>query len=87
MPDRTELNVIIGTDDPILVTGSAGFLGGRVVAGLFDRGFSNVRCLARPSSDVRTLEKFKSSTAACSKSFEATCCQPLTATRLSEMSL
>jgi len=52
------MNTIIGTDDPILVSGAAGFLGRRVVAGLLDHGFSNVRCFARPSSDLGTLEKF-----------------------------
>jgi nucleoside-diphosphate-sugar epimerase len=58
MPGETELNAIIGDDERILVTGSTGFLGSRVVAGLLDHGFSSVRCFARPSSDLRTLEKF-----------------------------
>ena len=51
MPDH-----IIGLDDPVLVTGSAGFLGVRVVECLLDAGFQNVRCLARPSSDCSRLE-------------------------------
>jgi nucleoside-diphosphate-sugar epimerase len=34
-------------EDPILVTGAAGFIGQRVVANLLARGFRNVRCLAR----------------------------------------
>jgi nucleoside-diphosphate-sugar epimerase len=42
---------IIGPADPILVTGATGFIGSRVVAHLLDRGFRNVRCLARASSD------------------------------------
>jgi nucleoside-diphosphate-sugar epimerase len=59
MPGKADVHGMVKNDDPILVTGSTGFLGGRVVAGLLDRGFSNVRCFARPSSDVGTLEKFQ----------------------------
>jgi nucleoside-diphosphate-sugar epimerase len=47
---------ILGPDDPILVTGAAGFIGVRVVETLLDRGFRNVRCLARPSSDIARLK-------------------------------
>ena len=47
---------IIAVDDPILVTGSTGFLGARVVANLLDRGFRTIRCFARHSSDVKELE-------------------------------
>ena len=43
---------IIGRDDLILVTGATGFIGSRVVESLLDLGFRNVRCFARPSSDV-----------------------------------
>ena len=39
--------MLAGLEDPILVTGAAGFIGQRVVAGLLARGFRNVRCLAR----------------------------------------
>jgi nucleoside-diphosphate-sugar epimerase len=46
---------IVEPDDPILITGSAGFVGSRVVKTLLDRGFRNLRCFARPSSDVRRL--------------------------------
>jgi nucleoside-diphosphate-sugar epimerase len=46
----------IGRDDPILVTGAAGFIGFRVVQSLLNRGFRNVRCLTRPSSDASRLE-------------------------------
>jgi nucleoside-diphosphate-sugar epimerase len=49
MPD---LNFIVRPDDPILITGAAGFIGSRVVRGLLNRGFRNVRCLVRPSSDI-----------------------------------
>jgi nucleoside-diphosphate-sugar epimerase len=38
-----------------LVTGASGFLGLRLVANLIERGFQEVRCFVRPSSDVREL--------------------------------
>lgn len=47
---------IIAPQDPILVTGAAGFIGSRVVERLLDRGFRNLICLARPSSDVAAIE-------------------------------
>jgi nucleoside-diphosphate-sugar epimerase len=47
---------IVGADDVVLVTGATGFLGARVVASLLTHGLRNVRCFARPSSDVRALE-------------------------------
>ena len=47
---------IIGPDDRILVTGAAGFIGSRVVESLLDRGFRNLVCFARPSSDLARLE-------------------------------
>jgi nucleoside-diphosphate-sugar epimerase len=46
---------IIGADDPILITGAAGFIGSRVVQGLLDNGFRNLICFARPASDVSSL--------------------------------
>jgi len=42
--------------EPVLVTGSTGLLGRRVVRALLERGFLNVRCFARPSSNVDELE-------------------------------
>jgi nucleoside-diphosphate-sugar epimerase len=48
--------MIIGQDDLILVTGATGFIGSRVVGCLLDLGFRNVRCFARPSSDMARLE-------------------------------
>jgi nucleoside-diphosphate-sugar epimerase len=53
MPDNS---LIIGPDDRILVTGAAGFIGTRVVEGLLDRGFRNLVCFARPSSDLARIQ-------------------------------
>lgn len=47
---------IIASDDLVLVTGAAGFIGLRVVDGLLARGFHNLRCLARPTGDTRNLD-------------------------------
>jgi nucleoside-diphosphate-sugar epimerase len=46
---------IISSSEPVLVTGSNGFIGSRVVKVLLDYGFSNIRCFVRPSSDLRSL--------------------------------
>ena len=46
---------IIDPGDPILVTGSTGFLGPAVIESLLRHGFYNLRALARPSSDVTRL--------------------------------
>src|SRR2546427_11936821 len=48
--------LIIGPDDPIVVTGATGFIGVRLVESLLVSGFRNVRCFARPSSAVSRLE-------------------------------
>ena len=48
--------MIIDFAEPVLVTGSTGFLGSRVVASLLDRGFFNIRCFVRQSSDLDRLE-------------------------------
>src|SRR5438034_603808 len=50
---------MIGLDDLILVTGSTGFIGSRLVVDLLDRGFRNLRCFARPSSDGARIEVFR----------------------------
>ena len=47
---------IISPDDPVLITGATGFIGPRLVERLLDRGFRNLRCFSRPSSDLRSLE-------------------------------
>jgi nucleoside-diphosphate-sugar epimerase len=47
---------IIGRNDLILVTGATGFVGARVVKCLLDRGFRNIRCFARSSSNAAKRE-------------------------------
>lgn len=46
---------IIDSKDLILITGSSGFIGTRVVAALLEYGFRNLRCLVRPSSSLSEL--------------------------------
>ncbi|UOA10193.1 NAD(P)-dependent oxidoreductase [Methylobacter sp. S3L5C] len=48
---------IINYSDPILITGASGFIGSKVVEILIDYGFTNLRCLVRPSSNLAALEK------------------------------
>jgi nucleoside-diphosphate-sugar epimerase len=43
--------------DRILVTGSNGFIGSKVVEKLLEYGFANLRCFVRPSSRLDRLEK------------------------------
>lgn len=43
--------------DRILVTGSNGFIGAKVVEKLVEYGFANLRCFIRPSSRLDRLEK------------------------------
>jgi nucleoside-diphosphate-sugar epimerase len=47
---------IVSPDDPILVTGSAGFIGSRVVEGLLNHGFRNLVCFARSSGKLARIE-------------------------------
>jgi nucleoside-diphosphate-sugar epimerase len=49
--------LIISSDDLILLTGATGFIGSKVVSALTDRGFRNVRCLIRASSDLYCFAK------------------------------
>jgi len=48
---------IIGFDDIILITGSSGFIGSRVVSTLLKYGFTNLRCFVRSSSNLASLNK------------------------------
>jgi nucleoside-diphosphate-sugar epimerase len=54
--DMDLVDAIIKPDDLILVTGASGFIGPRVVESLLGRGFRNLRCFARPSSNLVKLE-------------------------------
>jgi nucleoside-diphosphate-sugar epimerase len=49
-------NRIISNDDPILVTGSNGFIGSMVVEILLEHGYKNLRCFVRPSSNTARLD-------------------------------
>src|ERR1044071_6919145 len=53
---------IISPDDKILVTGSNGFIGIKVVETLLEKKFTDLRCFVRPSSSLErlknVLEKF-----------------------------
>jgi len=59
MPEADD-RFIIAPDDPILVTGAAGFIGSRVVEDLFSRGYRNLVCFARPSGDISRVEQISS---------------------------
>jgi nucleoside-diphosphate-sugar epimerase len=50
-------NQIIAPADRVLVTGSNGFIGAKVVEILLEYGFTNVRCFVRPSSQLDRLKK------------------------------
>jgi nucleoside-diphosphate-sugar epimerase len=41
------------SDEVILITGASGFIGVRVVLRLLDLGYRNIRCLVRPSSELK----------------------------------
>lgn len=47
---------IVAPEDRILITGATGFIGSRVVEALLDRGFRNLICFARPSSELARIE-------------------------------
>lgn len=47
---------IIEPDERVLVTGASGFIGAKVVEVLLEYGYTNVRCMVRPSSPRARLE-------------------------------
>lgn len=47
---------LVQPDEPILITGAAGFIGSRVVERLAHLGFRNLVCFARPSSQSGRLD-------------------------------
>lgn len=49
--------MLLNYDDLVLVTGANGFLGSKVVETLLGRGFSNIRCSVRPSSNLTALTR------------------------------
>lgn len=49
-------NYISSRDERILVTGSSGFIGAKVVEKLLEYGFTNIRCFVRPSSKLSRLQ-------------------------------
>jgi nucleoside-diphosphate-sugar epimerase len=53
----THTDLLVDASQKILITGAAGFIGLRVVRRLLDRGFTNLRCMVRPSSDPSKLAR------------------------------
>jgi len=47
---------LAGPDERLLITGAAGFIGSRVLQCLLDRGFRNLVCFVRPSSELAGIE-------------------------------
>src|SRR6266516_4172530 len=56
-PDPTlNSDYIVSRDERILVTGSSGFIGSKVVEKLLEYGFANLRCFVRRSSYLDRLQ-------------------------------
>ena len=47
---------IVRPEDPLLVTGAGGFIGARTVEALLRRGYQDIRCFVRPSSELEPLK-------------------------------
>lgn len=60
-PESAPDSWIVSPQQPVLVTGAAGFIGHRVVKVLIDYGFRDIRCFVRPSSDLTRLREVKAS--------------------------
>lgn len=56
LPAPQSKSFIISSEDPILVTGAAGFIGSRVVENLLSRGFRHLVCFGRPSGKLAAIE-------------------------------
>lgn len=54
--DKTQDRLIVKPEDPILITGAAGFIGSRVAAQLASRGFRNLHCFMRPSGQRSRID-------------------------------
>jgi nucleoside-diphosphate-sugar epimerase len=54
---ESDLASIVTPGELVLVTGAGGFIGVRLVASLLQRGWKNIRCFVRPSSDVASLKR------------------------------
>jgi len=52
-----DLGYIFSPSDRILITGSTGFIGVKVVEKLLEDGITNLRCFVRPSSHLKRLQE------------------------------
>ena len=55
-----DMDFIAEKNELILVTGASGFIGSRLVQSLLDRGFRNIRCFTRPSSNKARVDALSS---------------------------
>ncbi len=56
MGQKEDKKLIIEPHDLILITGTAGFIGSRVLENLLDRGFRSLRCFTRSAKSAARLE-------------------------------